>query len=98
MYVVCVRIQIVAGREDEFVAASMANHEGTRQEPGNVRWDLLRHTTEPDRFFLCEAYHEESDFTAHQQTEHYLRWREQVAPMMAVPRIGERYQSLTPWE
>ncbi|HWD09014.1 MAG TPA: antibiotic biosynthesis monooxygenase [Actinomycetota bacterium] len=98
MYVVCVRIQVVPGREDDFIAASQANAAGTRQEPGNVRWDLLRHRAEPDRFALYEAYREEADFTAHQQTEHYLKWKEQVAPMMAVPRIGDRYTNLTPWE
>lgn len=98
MYVVVVRIQIVAGREDDFIAASQANASGTRQEPGNLRWDLLRHTTEPDRFSLYEAYGCEADFTAHQQTEHYLRWKEEVAPMMAVPRTADRYRNLTPWE
>ena len=96
MYVVCVRIQVVPGREEDFAAAASANAAGTRQEPGNVRFDVLRHAGEPDRFFLYEVYLDEEAFRTHQQTEHYLRWRDEVAPMMAVPRIGDRYVSLLP--
>jgi autoinducer 2-degrading protein len=96
MYVVCVRIRVVAGREDEFVAATAANAAGTRQEPGNVRFDVLRHATEPDRFFLYEVYRGEEEFRSHQQTGHYLRWREEVASMMAEPRIGDRHVSILP--
>jgi autoinducer 2-degrading protein len=96
MYVVCVRVQVVPDRVDEFVEATLANHRATRTEPGNVRFDVLRHATEPERFFLYEVYRDEAGFTAHQQTEHYLRWKEQVAPMMAVPRIGDRHMSVFP--
>ena len=96
MYVVCVRIQVVEGGADAFIEASRANHEATRREPGNVRFDVLRHATDPDRFFLYEAYLDEAAFVTHQQTPHYLQWRETVAPLMAVPRVGDRHVSLFP--
>ena len=96
MYVVCVRVQVVPDRVGEFVQATLANARATVAEPGNVRFDVLRHATEPDRFFFYEVYRDEAGFAAHQQSGHYLRWREQVAPMMAVPRIGDRHVSVFP--
>jgi autoinducer 2-degrading protein len=96
MYVVCVRIEVKPGHEEDFIRATAANHQGTRQEPGNVRFDVLRQIAEPHRFTLYEVYRDEAGFAAHQQTPHYLRWKETVAPWMAVPRSGEKHRSLYP--
>ncbi len=96
MYVVCVRIEVTPGHEEEFIRATAQNHEGTRKEPGNLRFDVLRQITEPQRFFLYEVYRDEAGFTAHQQTTHYQRWKEAVAPWMAVPRVGDKHLSLHP--
>ncbi len=96
MYVVCVRIQVALEHVDDFIAATRGNHDGTRTEPGNLRFDVLQGADDPTQFFLYEVYREEADFKAHHQTEHYLRWKETVAPMMAVPRIGEKYTNLFP--
>ncbi len=103
MYVVCVTIKVLPGRSEAFLEARR-NHLGTRQEPGNVRFDVLRLATapaegEPEGFFLYEVYRSPEDFAAHQQTPHYLAWRDAVA-LMAEPRQGVRYQSIfpDPWE
>jgi len=96
MYVVCVRIQVLPECVDDFIEATKDNHQGTRAEPGNVRFDVLRGADDPCRFFLYEVYRSEDDFKDHQRTEHYLRWREAVGPLMAVPRIGEKYANLFP--
>ena len=100
VYVVCVRIEVLPGHLDEFAEATLANARSTRQEPGNARFDVLRHAGDPHRFFLYEAYRDEDAFKAHQQTPHYLTWRETVAPFMAVPRVGDRHVSLfpEPWD
>ena len=96
MYVVCVNIWVEPGNEQAFVEATRANHQGTRTEPGNVRFDVLGMRGEPGRFFLYEVYRSEEDFSAHQKTPHYLTWRETVAPWMAREREGLRFDSLLP--
>ena len=96
MYVVCVKVHVVAEHIAEFTEATRENARATRGEPGNVRFDVLRVDGDPTRFFLYEVYCEEADFKAHQQTEHYLRWRERVAPCMASSRVGERHISIFP--
>jgi autoinducer 2-degrading protein len=96
MYVVVVRIRVVPGRENDFIAACRKNHEGTRKEPGNLRFDVLRQEDDPTRFALYEVYRSKEAFAAHQQTEHYLAWRAAVADWMAEPRQGIRHSSLFP--
>jgi autoinducer 2-degrading protein len=74
-----------------FVEAVLDNARNTRQEPGNVRFDVLRAEEDSNRFLLYEVYRAKEDFAKHQQTEHYLRWKNKVADWMAQPRVGVRH-------
>ncbi len=96
MYVVCVTVRVKPGTEARFVEATRLNHEGTRAEPGNVRFDVLQHADTPTQFFLYEAYRSPKAFATHQQTPHYLAWREAVADLMAEPRQGLKHHSVFP--
>jgi autoinducer 2-degrading protein len=98
MFVVCVSIHVKDGHADAFAEASIANARATREEPGNLRFDVLRQEADPNRFTFYEAYRSADDFAAHQQTAHYLRWRETVAGWMAEPRVGVKHRSLFPDE
>ena len=100
MYVVVVNIHVKPEAVAEFITATADNHLNTRNEPANLRFDVLRRTDDPNRFVLYEAYQTDADFTAHQQTEHYARWRDAVAPMMAEPRAAQKCTSLfpEPWQ
>jgi autoinducer 2-degrading protein len=106
MYVVVVSVRIAPGQGAAFLRATQLNHEGTRRtEPGNLRYDVLRLAApaaegEPEQFLLYEVYRTPEDFAAHQQTPHYLAWRDAVAPLLAEPRQGVRYVSVypDPWE
>lgn len=71
---------------DAFVEITKYNHENSRKEPGNVRFDVLHDNKDPNKFLLYEVYVDEEAAAAHKQTEHYNKWRETVAPMMAPPR------------
>jgi (4S)-4-hydroxy-5-phosphonooxypentane-2,3-dione isomerase len=98
MYVVCVTIHVTPDHVQDFIHATLENARGSRQEPGNVRFDVLQAEGDPARFFLYEVYREKEDFARHQQTPHYLQWKETVAAWMAVPRQGVRHTSLFPGE
>lgn len=94
MYVVAVTVFVKPEFVDRFVEASLDNARNTRTEPGNVRWDFCQAEDDPTRFLLYEAYHDKSGFTAHQQTPHYLRWRETVTDWMAQPRQGMKHNAI----
>jgi autoinducer 2-degrading protein len=100
MYVVVVNVHVKAECVADFVSATQQNFLGTRGEPGNVRFDILRRNDDPNRFVFYEAYRDESGFLAHQQSAHYLTWKESVAPMMAEPRSPQKCTSVfpEPWQ
>ena len=84
------------GREQDFVVATEKNHLATIAEPGCTRFDVLQAEDDPLRFFLYEVYRDADAFKAHQQTGHYLAWKQTVADWMARPRQGVKHQSLFP--
>jgi autoinducer 2-degrading protein len=94
MYVVAVTVFVKPEQVDLFIRATLDNARNTRREPGNLRFDVLQAEDDPTRFLLYEAYRAKDDFAKHQQTEHYLRWKETVADAMAQPRQGIKHNSL----
>ena len=94
MYVVVVTIYVKPGHAAAFAQASLDNAQNSRQEPGNVRFDVLQAEDDPQRFALYEAYHTKEDFSKHQQTAHYSRWKDAVADMMDQPRQGIKHHSI----
>jgi len=96
MYVVCVTIHVKPENTEEFIQATLKNARSTRNEPGNLRFDVLNATDDPNRFFLYECYKTPEDFSAHQQTKHYLDWRETVQDWMAEKRVGVKHNSIFP--
>lgn len=96
MHVTLVKVSVKSDRVVDFIAATRANHEGSVQEPGNRRFDILQDPDDSTRFILYEAYATAADAAAHKQTAHYLRWRDSVTDMMAEPRQSVPYTCLFP--
>ena len=94
MYVVCVSIQVKPDRIQEFLDAVLDNARNTRLEPANDRFDVLQDDSDPTRFMLYEAYHTKEGFAAHQQTEHYLRWKDTVAELLSQPRTSTKNKAI----
>ena len=96
MIVTTVIVYVKPENVNDFIEASSKNHEASIKEPGNMRFDVLQCATEPARFLLYEAYESEEAAAAHKKTEHYLKWREEVAGWMAKPRQGISYKAIYP--
>ena len=71
---------------DAFKDITCYNHNNTRKEPGNIRFDVLQTNSDPTKFVLYEVFKDEESAAAHKETAHYLKWRETVADFMATPR------------
>jgi Uncharacterized conserved protein len=95
MHVTLVHVRVLPDTLDAFQEASRANHEGSVHEPGNLRFDVLCDPEDPTRFLIYEVFVDAEAAAAHKMTAHYLTWRDRVAPMMAEPRRGERWDVLT---
>ena len=96
MTVTCVYVHVKEENIDDFIEASTRNHLGSVQEPGNLRFDVIQSADEPGKFLLYEAYESAEAAAAHKETAHYLEWKEAVAPWMAEPRKGVKYNSICP--
>lgn len=96
MVIYCVDVHVVQGREEDFRRASEVNHQKTRLEPGNLRFDVLQSEDDPGHFLLYEVYGSDEAVRAHKETGHYKAWRETVAPWMARERAGRRFRAVCP--
>ena len=96
MIVTCVTVCVKEEHIDDFIDATIKNHNGSIKEPGNMRFDILQCTNDPARFLFYEAYESEEAATAHKKTEHYLKWKVTVADWMAKPREGIPHTVICP--
>ena len=96
MLVVHVHVHVHTDQVEAFSEATLANARASVQEPGIARFDVVQHQDDPTRFVLFEVYRTPEAPAAHKETAHYLRWRDTVAPMMASPRTGVRFNNVFP--
>lgn len=98
MIVTVVNIVVKPKNIDQFIEATIENHQHSIKEKGNLRFDVLQHRDDPSLFTLYEAYESEEAAAAHKKTAHYLKWRDAVESWMAKPRKGIAHNVLAPLE
>ncbi|MFW5728684.1 MAG: antibiotic biosynthesis monooxygenase [Spirochaetota bacterium] len=81
---------------DAFKEATAANHRGSIQEPGILRFDVLQNAERPTEFLLYEVYRSQEATERHKETEHYKVWKETVEPMMTGDRQRTAYTVVAP--
>jgi quinol monooxygenase YgiN len=96
MLIVLVHVRVLAEAVEMFKAATRVNAAASRREPGIARFDVIQQSDDPTRFVLIEVYRSPEAAAAHKETEHYKTWRDTVAPMMAEPRAGVKYNNVDP--
>ncbi|MGB8491496.1 MAG: antibiotic biosynthesis monooxygenase [Bacteroidales bacterium] len=98
MVVTCVYVHVKPETVTDFIEATRINQQGTRKESGNLRFDLLQEPDDQTRFLIYEVFESREAVEEHKTREHYLKWRDTVAVMMAEPRKGVRYTAIEPVE
>ena len=96
MIVTFVHVWVKEDHIDDFIRATIANHEQSVKEPGNLRFDVLQDSSDPAKFVLYEAYDSDAAAAEHKKTAHYLAWREKVADWMLKPREGVLHKVIAP--
>jgi (4S)-4-hydroxy-5-phosphonooxypentane-2,3-dione isomerase len=83
---VVVALRVRPGKAAEFEAAIAANAAASlRDEPGCLRFDVLRDTADPHRYLLYECYRDEEAFTvAHCGSAHFAAWRAVAGDLIEV--------------
>ena len=82
-----VRFEPKEGQESRVEALLRDMVVKTRQEPGNLRYDLFQATSAAGRriFCLIERYADDAARQAHRATEHYKAYRAEVVDLLAEP-------------
>ncbi|MBN1796020.1 MAG: antibiotic biosynthesis monooxygenase [Sedimentisphaerales bacterium] len=96
MLIVHVFVHVKHDQIEQFKTASIENARQSLQEEGVARFDVLQQKDDPARFLLVEVYRTEEDPARHKDTEHYKKWRDTVADMMAEPRKSIKYENIFP--
>jgi quinol monooxygenase YgiN len=96
MLIVHIVVHVKPESVEDFRLATLENARASVQEPGIVRFDVMQHQDDPTRFIFIEVYHAPEGQAAHRETAHYAKWRDAVAPMMAEPRNGVKYNAVFP--
>jgi len=63
--------------------------ETSRQEPGNVRFDVLQHMMRANHFTVVETWRDQAALDAHVAAAHTKRYRDELQPMTGSP-LDER--------
>ncbi len=102
MFIAHVFVHVKKDRIRDFKTATVENARQSLQEPGITRFDVIQQQDDPAQFVLVEVYRSFEDTVKHKETDHYLRWRDEVADMMAEPRTSIKYFNIHPvdeeWE
>ena len=96
MLIVHVNVQVKPEFIDAFREATVENASNSVKEPGIARFDVMQQADDPARFLLVEIYRSPAAAAQHKETAHYAKWRDTVAPMMAVPRSSIKYTNVFP--
>jgi (4S)-4-hydroxy-5-phosphonooxypentane-2,3-dione isomerase len=86
MIVRIITVRVKPGKDAEFEKLTRANHEGSLQEPGVLRFDVLKDNQQQGTYYLYEVYRNEEATLAHKETSHYHAWKGAVADILE----GER--------
>ena len=91
-----VAVHVKPDAVEAFRAATLENARASVREPGVARFDVVQDRDDPTRFVLIEAYRTAEAPDAHKATAHYLKWRDNVATMMAEPRTIRKFTNVFP--
>lgn len=83
---VIVSIRVKFERLDDFLSLVFEHRRLSRQEPGCLSFSVLQDLDDPLRFVLNETFTSRKALCAHQQTEHYQRWRAMIGSIEAERR------------
>ena len=71
-FMLLVGLKVAEGQGKSLERAIAVCRDATREEPGNVRYQLLADPTDPNRYQLSEQWKSVSDLKAHMKTPHLL--------------------------
>ena len=86
MVILHVTIQVKPEHVAEFLEVVCYDAEHSeKDEPGCLRFDVIRDRDDSNRFYFYEVYRDEAALEAHRQTPHFKLYFEKTQPWLAAP-------------
>jgi autoinducer 2-degrading protein len=85
------------GTQKAFKEALLKKAFNSSLEPGVARFDVLQDQQDDSKFVLIEIFKNETASAAHEETTHYMEWKETVADMMADQGQARKFDNLYPF-
>ena len=76
MLALWVKVRVKPAERERFLKAIEADADGSeRDEPGCLRFNVLRDQQDPNVYYFFEVYRDESALEAHRAAPHYAVWQ-----------------------
>jgi (4S)-4-hydroxy-5-phosphonooxypentane-2,3-dione isomerase len=82
------------GKAEEAAALFRTLTEQSRREPGCLMYQVHRHPSDRNRFFIYEQYRDAAALEAHRNSPHFLEHARKQLPKVAERKEGELYDPL----
>lgn len=97
MYVVVVSIQVKPEHREQWIEATFGDARGSvANERGCLRFDVIQHNQDPNKFYFYEVYVDEAAFNTHLTMPHFITWRDTVEDWYAAPNVVGKGHNLFP--
>ncbi|AIY06264.1 putative cytoplasmic protein [Planococcus sp. PAMC 21323] len=95
MIIIHANLQVQPAQEQAFLAAAKAVIEGSRQETGNISYDLKKSTDQEQHYTMVEVWKDAEAVQAHNTSEHFQAFVQQAPAFMAAPMDLNVYSAET---
>lgn len=96
MVVLHVTVRVQPEHTVTFLDAIRHNADSARDEPGCLRFDVIRDRDDPCAFYFYEVYRDDAALAAHRETDHFKTYVKQATPCFAVPAERRLGTNVTP--
>ncbi|HXG50658.1 MAG TPA: putative quinol monooxygenase [candidate division Zixibacteria bacterium] len=84
MLILQVTIEVKPEHVEEFLEAARYDAEHSeKDEPGCLRFDVIRDRENPNRFYFYEVYRDEAALEAHRRSPHFKHYQERTRSWLA---------------
>ncbi len=81
--IVLAKIEVIKGKEDEFMSLGSPLIEATKAEPGNLGYSLYQDTNNSSQYLVYEEYINEQAFNEHCNSEHFNTFVQKTTSLFA---------------
>ena len=85
MMIIHANLQVKPDQEQAFLEEAKVLIQASREEAGNIRYDLMKSTEQAGHFTMVEVWKDAEAIAAHNKSEHFTAFGQKASAFMAAP-------------